>query len=249
MLRLIEKKGEAFLPLSPMSIRIEALINTYGFNTSFAYFWQQESEGEVTALVSKVDGDVTLAAKENFNAEEMKEFLSVIGFSSLLAESKISAALGFKEAEKGFIMELESGKNTVEEPLCLSEPPYKKIYELLKKPENFGDNIPSYGDWLADLSSRMRKGCAKAEWILENETCVCVAMLTFKTECGAVLGAVATDNEYRGRGLATSLVKSLCENFGKRVFLLCKEDKINFYKKMNFKISGEFSLVSGVHNE
>lgn len=248
MLRLIEEKDAYFSPLSPMSIRIEALMNTYGFNTSFAYFWQQESGGEVTALVSKVDGDVTIAAKENFNAEEMKEFLSVIGFSSLLAESKISEALGFKEGEKGFIMERETVGKKDEASVCY-EPPYRKIYELLKKPENFGDNIPPYGDWLADLSARVRKNSAGLKWISENEACVSSAMLTFKTEKGAVLGAVATDEKFRGRGYAKFLVNSLCESIGKNVFLLCKEDKINFYKKMNFKISGEFSLVSGVHNE
>ena len=80
MLKLLESEIKLPLPLSPMVIEIEVLMKTYGFNTSFALFWIQELDGKITAAVSKVDSHVIVAAEDGFDSQELKEFLTVIGF-------------------------------------------------------------------------------------------------------------------------------------------------------------------------
>lgn len=248
MLKLLESEIKLPLPLSPMTIEIEALMKTYGFNTSFALFWIQELDGKITAAVSKVDSHVIVSVQEDFDLQELKEFLTVIGFSSFLAERQVLDDLGFKISEKGFIMKYKPAISSYENGLHLilnCEPPYRKIYNLLKEPDAFGESIPSYEDWLCDLSGRVRKSCARVLFREKEDKCISCGMFTFESGCGAVVGAVATHKDFRSKGYASDIVKELCaaakaEN--KDVFLMCREDKVSFYKKLEFEITGEFSL-------
>lgn len=247
MLKLLESEIKLPLQLSPMTIEIEALMKTYGFNTSFALFWIQELDGKITAAVSKVDYHVIIAAEDGFDSQELKEFLTVIGFSSLLGERQILEDLDFKISEKGFIMKYKPTISSYENSSSLTfncEPPYRKIYNLLKEPDVFGESIPSYEDWLCDLSCRVRKSCARVLF-REREECISCGMFTFESDFGAVIGAVATHKDFRSKGYASDMVKELCaaaKSENKDVFLMCREDKIPFYKKLEFEITGEFSL-------
>lgn len=255
MLRLLESKTKLPFPVNPMAIEIEALIKTYGFNTSFVMFWIQELDGKITAAVSKVDSHVTVAAENNFDSQELNEFLNVIGFSSLLGEKWVLEDLGFKISEKGIIMKyspLVASDGNIELLTFDREPPYRKIYNLLKEPESFGESIPSYEDWLCDLSARVRNNCARVLFREREDKCISCGMFTFESDSGAVIGAVATHIDFRSKGYASDIVKELCiaaQKEKKDVFLMCKEDKISFYKKLEFKITGEFSLCQGVYNE
>lgn len=255
MLRLLESKTKLPFPANPMAIEIEALIKTYGFNTSFVMFWIQELDGKITAAVSKVDSHVTVAAEKNFDAQELNEFLNVIGFSSLLGEKWVLDDLGFKISEKGIIMKyspLASSDGNIELLTFDREPPYRKIYNLLKEPDAFDESISSYEDWLCDLSARVRNNCARVLFREKEDKCISCGMFTFESDSGAVIGAVATHKDFRSMGYASDIVKELCiaaQKEKKDVFLMCREDKVSFYKKLEFKITGEFSLCQGVYNE
>lgn len=254
MLRLLEREIKLPLSLSPMTVEIEALIKTYGFSTNFAFFWVQEKEGKITAAVSKVDSHVTVAAEKGFDCTELKEFLWVIGFSSLLGEKQVLEDLGFKKAEKGIIMKYNP-VNMSKVGFCpnsCEEPPYRKIYNLLKEPDVFGESISYYEDWLCDLSGRVRSNCARVLYREREDKCISCGMFTFESERGAVIGAVATHRDFRGKGYASDIVKELCtaaQKEKKDVFLMCRDDKVPFYQKLNFQITGEFSLCQGVYNE
>lgn len=255
MLRLLESKTKLPFPANPMAIEIEALIKTYGFNTSFVMFWIQELDGKITATVSKVDSHVTVTAEKNFDSQELKEFLNVIGFSSLLGEKWVLEDLGFKISEKGIIMKyspLAASDGNIELLTFDREPPYRKIYNLLKEPDAFGESISSYEDWLCDLSRRVRNNCARVLFREKEDKCISCGMFTFESDNGAVIGAVATHKDFRSMGYASDIVKELCiaaQKEKKDVFLMCREDKVSFYKKLEFQITGEFSLCQGVYNE
>lgn len=255
MLKLLEREIRLPFPVSPMTIEIEALIKTYGFNTSFALFWIQELDGKITAAVSKLDSHVTVAAEKDFDSQELKEFLNVIGFSSLLGEKWVLEDLGFKISEKGIIMKyspLAASDGNIEPMTFACEPPYRKIYNLLEEPESFGESISSYEDWLCDLSRRVRNNCARVLFREREDKCISCGMFTFESDSGAVIGAVATHKDFRSMGYASDIVKELCaaaQKEKKDVFLMCREDKASFYKKLEFKITGEFSLCQGVYNE
>ena len=64
------------------------------------------------------------------------------------------------------------------------------------------------------------------------------AMVLFRTDKAALLGAVATVPEFRGKGVARSLVTKLAFGEiadGRRAELLCKNDSIvEFYKSIGF---------------
>lgn len=259
MLKLLEMEIKLPFSVSPMSVAFEALVKTYGFDTPFALFWVQLLEGRITAAVSKVDSHVTVAAGEGFDPQEMREFLKVIGFSSLLGEKRVLEDLGFKIYEKGIIMKYNPAGISGEEgnfescnfELC-QEPPYREIYDLLRSPEAFGESIPPYEHWLCDISARVRKNCARVLFSEMDGKCVSCGMLTFESDDGAIIGAVATEESFRKKGYGSGIVKGLCrraERDRKTAVLMCREDKVSFYEKLGFKITGEFSLVSGVKDE
>lgn len=254
MLKLLERETKLPFAVSPMSVAFEALVKTYGFDTPFALFWVQLLEGRITAALSKVDSSVTVAAAEEFDPQEIREFLKVIGFSFLLGEKRVLEDLGFKIHEKGIIMKYDPAENSTGEGDFEScqEPPYRKIYELLKAPEAFGERIPPYEHWLCDISARVRKNCARVLFSERDGKCVSCGMLTFESGGGAVIGAVATEKSFRKKGYGSEIVKRLCrcaERDRKTAVLMCEEDKVSFYEKLGFKITGEFSLVSGVNDE
>lgn len=105
------------------------------------------------------------------------------------------------------------------------EPPYRKIYNLLKEPESFGESISSYEGWLCDLSARVRNNCARVLFREKEDKCISCGMFTFESDSGAVIGAVATHKDFRSMGYASDIVKELCiaAQKEKRTFFLCAE--------------------------
>ena len=60
---------------------------SYGTAFDFADAWvQYDDEGLITAFILKFYGNVTVVTCEKSDAEEIREFLGIIGYSSLLSE-------------------------------------------------------------------------------------------------------------------------------------------------------------------
>ena len=67
MVKCVEKGDEAFLSFCDRDVfgtRIKAYFNCYSTDYDFVKFWVQTDEnGNVTAAISRVDGDMTLCAE------------------------------------------------------------------------------------------------------------------------------------------------------------------------------------------
>ena len=96
-----------------------------------------------------------------------------------------------------------------------------------------------YGSFLADYCSKLNKGAAKLAVCSDEELDACASAL-FIGEKSVLLGAVATRETARGRGLASKLVKALADSFeDKTVYLFCRNDSLlEFYKKIGFESDG-----------
>ena len=247
MLKAVEKNDEEFLSFCNRDVfgtRIKAYYTCYGTDFDFVKFWAQYGEnGEMTAVVSRIDGDATICA-ENADAQELKEFLNIVGFRTVQCEKSLAEKLGGGDFEQGYVVRCEKAEkyNRAEIKKHFE---LREIYDIIK-PENLtgvGDYLP----WLSDTTYRVNRGAAEGRIaVLDGENAGC-AMVLFRTDCAALLGAVATRPQFRGRGAARSLVLGLAEDElrqGRRVELLCRKSSIvEFYKSIGFDVINEWGLI------
>ena len=248
MVKLVEKGDSAFLSFCDRDVfgtRIKAYFNCYSTDYDFVKFWvQTDDNGNVTAAISRVDGDMTLTAG-NADYEELLQFVKIVGFTTIQCERAVARHFTDDEALWGYVVELK--EKTAFKEIALKENfELKEIYNIIK-----AENLTGVGDylpWLSDTSFRINRGTATPLLgTIDGENAGC-AMVLFRTDKATLLGAVATVPEYRGRGVARSLVLRLAngelEN-GNRVELLCKSDSIvDFYKSIGFTVTNEWSLIT-----
>lgn len=242
MVRLIENKNELdFLPADPYAARITALADTYGTEHSFAMFWVQENNGNETAAVCRVDGNMTVCCGDGADYEELSAFINAVGFMSLTGDAEVAKNLGFMPSKTSFTVEYKGGAK-VGNVEAVRNCDKKKIYDLLC---GCGFELGDYNAFLADVCARLNKETASFAAIMhEDEPCAC-AFALFKGRKSVLLGAVATNKNARGRGYASELVGTLAEeNSEKKVFLFCRNDSLaDFYSKIGFEKSGKWSVV------
>ena len=229
-----------FLPADAFSARITALADTYGFNHDFALFWVQRIEGVPVAAVSKVDGNITLCCTESTDYEELGAFLDAVGYSSITSESGVLSALKIEAAKESFIVRYSDKSADCEEAFDSFD--LKEIYNLLC---SCGFEMGDYSAFLADVCARLNKGTAEYAVHSENGGLLACAFKLFCGRKSVLLGAVATDEKSRGRGLASKLVTSLAASEKeKEVFLFCRNDSLlNFYSKIGFELYGWWAVA------
>lgn len=247
MLKAVEKNDAVFLCFCDRDVfgtRIKAYYNCYSTDYDFVKFWAQYDEsGKITAAISRVDGDATLCV-DGADFEELSEFLNIVGYRTVQCEKDIARKLTDSPFDWGYVVRCEKtgiyDKAEIKKVFEL-----KEIYDIIK-PENLtgvGDYLP----WLSDTKFRVDRGTAEGRIsVCDGENAGC-AMVLFRTDRAALLGAVATKPQFRGRGLARSLVLGLAEkelSDGRRVELLCKSGSIvEFYKSIGFCIVNEWGLI------
>lgn len=248
MIKSVEK-GDAFFLLfcdrDVFGTRIKAYFNCYSTDYDFVKFWVQLNDsGNVTAAISRVDGDMTITA-ENADYEELLQFVKIVGFNTIQCKRSVAEKLTSDETLWGYVVRFENEKENIEIGLKRNFD-LKEIYAIIK-----AENLTGVGEllpWLSDTTFRVNRNTAQpllAEVDGENAGC---AMVLFRTDKAALLGAVATVPKFRGRGIARALVTRLANEelkSGRRTELLCKNDSIvDFYKSIGFKAVDEWSLIT-----
>ncbi len=248
MVKLAVKGDASFLAFCDRDVfgtRIKAYFNCYRTDYDFVKFWvQTDDSGAVTAAISRVDGDMTLTA-ENADFEELLQFVKIVGFSTIQCSKSVAKHFTNAQTLCGYVVRFEEERGNY--PVKLkTDFDLKEIYAIIK-----AENLTGVGEllpWLSDTTFRLNRDTAKpilAEIDGENAGC---AMVLFKTDKAALLGAVATVPKFRGRGVARALVTRLANEElknGRRTELLCKNDSIvEFYKAIGFKIADEWSLIT-----
>ena len=180
------------------SIRILALIKAYGCSYPFAVFYVQKFDNEITAIISKLDGDYTISVTDGFDDEEISHFLLVAGYSSVLCSNEVNL---FAKYDEGIIMQNERKIELSLGDLVVDE--YPKLMDLY----NFIDyNSQDFKAWYVDISHRIRHGTAKAYTLIKDENIVSSGILSSIVEPYSILSAVRTENEYRNNGFGSMIV-------------------------------------------
>lgn len=221
-----------------LGVRTLGPLLAYGTKYDFLKLWLQEnSNGKVTAVITKFYGAVTAVADANADTSEIDEFLDVIGYTGL--------ALNYKDGDR-YVMKLEKGydccalfNNTCN---LIVNSNFRDFYDIITEchDDYSSDN---YDEWLVDISHRVRHETAST-FMLETDgkPVSTVAVLSVTPNC-VFISAVSTLPEERGKHYAHSLIKAVCEHYGDRtIYLFCVEGKVPFYEKVGFINSGKIFI-------
>lgn len=230
------KQFENFIKNDIYYVRIMSLIQAYGCNYDFACFYRQlDEEKNITAIMSRLDNDWTLCLADKADFEELKEFFSVIGYGSVLADSIFEFTDSFDE---GIVM---SSSRKIEFPAQYAEiERFPKLMELF----NFVDyDTADFESWYVDISHRIRHGCANAYTLNVNDEIISSGIFSSIYKDNAILTAVQTSPEFRHMGYGSSLVSEMLGDIKGTVYLM-REMNLNeqFYIKLGFKNTGRWRM-------
>ncbi len=217
------------------TIRILALLDAYNCKYPFVTFYRQIICGEVTAIMSKLDNNFTLSLNDNADNEEIANFISTIGYETVLSDEKFVFKSGYKS---GAVM--KTSKCFEFSAIGAKIDEYPKLMDLFNLIDYEKQDFES---WYVDINHRIRHGAAKAYALTFWGEMVSSAIFSSIHKNYAVLTAVSTKPEFRRMGYASFLVSSMISDFGGTVFLMREKDmNETFYKKIGFENCGEWRI-------
>ena len=225
---------------SDAAVKIAAQVRAYGLSRPFLRAYA----GEGGSVLSVLDGAATL-----YPGQDADEALLFVRMSpdvgSLRTDAptagRFAASIGVT-AVIGVTMEYR-GDPVAIDPVGSLTP--RDAYPLLLAV--FGETLPLYDVWYADVSHRLRHGVCRIAGVTEQGQAVSCAMTVAETETAWVIGAVATHPDFRGRGYASAAVRSLVaegQAQGKRVLISPKNEAARaLYERLGFAARGTWGAV------
>lgn len=208
------------------AVQFKSLYDCYG-NCEIVRFWQGKQ-----LLLFAMGGTLHIDSFGEIDIEELKAFISVMGFSRIYCSCSLAEQLNIKKEKT--VIELVLTKSLFGKAettdLKLAE-----IYNVLNK--SGGQlNMPLFEDFCVDFSHRLRHGGAR--YVGTN---LGVAITTAETKHYALLGGIGVLEKGEGKG--SELLSALCEQLqseGKTVLTSTTPDTAPFYLKNGFIINGEY---------
>ncbi len=227
------------------SCRIMCWYNSYGLHYDFLRFWVQYVDGSAAAAIAKYYDSVTVFLTDKSDMTELRNFLEMTGFSNVVSEKMI-----FKEnTSVGTVMTLSDlqYRTTPCESVAVN-PDLNGIYRLLSRNKGKGFAVPSYEDFILDVSHKIRHGTMRCTAIKVEDEYISAAMTVAESENCAVIGGVVTDQLYRRRGYGSVCVRHLIGQLcGKQILVMREKDSNEaFYQSLGFVDTGVF-VTTEVH--
>lgn len=250
---------------SEAAVKLRALLHTYGAARPFLPFYQGD-DGSVCALLDGVcvwlpGGDpdemaLFLTMQPDVRAvrtsgEGARRLSKVFGAPAVCGAVMTPARTFDPTSTAGPPAAAATPVVPVPAAPTLIAPTPRAYYPLLRA--CFGDTLPPFDSWYADVSHRLRHGGCRLLGIEADGRLAAGAMTT--AECGpwesdagaAVIGAVATLPGYRGRGFASRCVTSLAAALqaeNREVLLSPKNSPAQaLYAKLGFAVCGEWGEI------
>ena len=235
MIRLCEGTLPPFAREDEAALRIAATVRDYGA----APFWRLYV-GDGGSVFSVMGDRAALCAGDD--AAEAVLFLSmdpsVAAVRTDAATARLLADCGFANVRTGTLLRCDA----LDEPAAreVREIPPREAWLLLCAV--FGDTLPPFDAWYADVSHRVRHGGCRIAGAEEAGTLASVAMTVAESDRAVLIGGVATLPAARGRGLASACVAALCrmaQKEGKHCLLAPKKETlIPLYARLGFTPCG-----------
>ena len=236
MIKQMEKFEELNGVKSPLIPRIFSAFK-YKIGSDNA-FKQVNDNDETTALLSSVDGNVTLITTESTDYEEIKDFLGFCGCNSIVSDVPITssaksyALFKFVGAENS---KMDFDYCSLENTSTVNQ--YKNFYSLI-----FADAKGAFDLWYCDFSKKIVNGDAKAVALNQFQIYLSIATAPMIYKNTAIISGVFTLKGFRNKGYSKATIYKLIEELKKDnvtdVYLWCKKNVEEFYKKIGFQKVG-----------
>ena len=243
-----------------MGCRMETDLRAYGDIDPQTNAWTVYSENQAACggiLASAGSLFVCLNRVEGvFDCAQFLHFL--FSGSRVHCDGKTAewlAPYGYAEAESGDILLLDkppdipAARQGYQKPeeIRLSE-----LYELLCACFDSFREQQEKDAFVSDVYLKRKQGASILGLCQQGKLCA-TACIYAVGETSALLSAVATLPEHRGRGLAGYLVKKICRELvlqGKRVFVMTEHEILTrFYQKLGFTKCGRWVVLEETKNE
>lgn len=233
----------------PFFTRVLSLSESYGDGYDFVGFWIQDTDGAVTAAVSRYEDKFSLWLTEGSDIEEIGAFLRFQGVGSVMFDSGFDIHLDDQaRVISGDVMEYV-GDDYIS-GLEIYEPDAKAYYELIESCANDIFIVPPYLMFLSDFAHRSGLDKLSLAAVKCDDMAASGVMTVSETDRAAILGAVATRPEYRRRGYSRELVRTIATRLrqkGRRVFVFsASESNTRFYINSGFTIAAGFKEIISV---
>ena len=241
MIRQAIESDFSALPCDECAVRIHSLKRAYGLDVPFIRYYADDNGG----LLSIMDGAGVLHCVDN-----LEDWLVFILMNPDISYLHCPASVGRLLMENGWqgregvVLKYEGNREFP--PIDVCENPYlPHLHTLLS---NCFESMASLNAWSPDVSHRIRHDCAKIAVILDGENVVSTAMTVAETDTAALLGQVATNSNYRGRGYAQTCINSLisrCKD--KSLYILPMTDYAqSLYESMGFEACGDWAELQRI---
>lgn len=222
MITLWQKEALPFKSTASF-MQTACLVSGFGDSALAADLWVQRVNGRESAVISRQGGRLNITA-EDADFDELKEFISVIGYSEIFCEKSLAVSLGFKDFCEFTVLKKASRKTTeIKSDISLGA-----LYASLKWGEDGDIELPSFEAFAPDVSHRLRHGGAAA--LLTDFG----GALAFTSAYGGIINGIAVKKDYRGHGFGGKLLKDLCRLIDGEIFVCTSEKGADFYIKNGF---------------
>ncbi len=217
----------------PALARIYAAHAAYGGAYPFLQFWRQALSGRLSALISRLDGAITIWA-DRPDCEELVAFLRAVGAGAVFSAFDLAQELGFSVQMQLQAYQFQTAGDSRKPPVQFS---YEALYKILRSgKDSFA--LPPFESWYPDVCHRFRHGALAAA--MREKTAAAVAVTG---QAGALLTGIATRPQLRGRGYGRAVFDRLCEEIAPQPLLLCANaEAAGFYRALGARPAGSFAL-------
>jgi ribosomal protein S18 acetylase RimI-like enzyme len=238
----IEKLEEALSADPVFNVRLSALVRAYGTGHPFFNVWRQEWD----VVLARLESSFFIYAGENADFEEIAFFLQfnpyfrrLAGKSQILKQVTSFLGDGYELCDFDCMVYREKVKNQPAQCVIIdSEPDLKSVYEVMKSTESADFTVGEFMPWYADVSHRIRHGCARAYLLRVNSEPVSVCLVSAQSDGAGLISGVATKSNFRGRGYAAALTSKVCfdlKTCGKLPVLECLPFLADYYVRVGFE--------------
>ncbi|MBR2280373.1 MAG: GNAT family N-acetyltransferase [Ruminococcus sp.] len=227
---------------NPFGCRIKALYNTYDYSLAFVDYWVQIVDDTIAALIARMESSFILRLTDNSDLEEVSAFLRVSGADNIICDGRYELDVPMKRIS-GPVFVSESVMEN-EKDFKVFNPHIKDVYNLINKCRSESFSVPSYESFALDVAHKLSKKTLRIYGIGDTKLISCIMTLA-ETDTDAVLGALATDPDFRRLGHGAFLIRyinNVLVKEEKRVYLhRAPNENVEFYNKLGFKEYGKWS--------
>ena len=226
--------------------RIGCLLDSYGLGYPFAAFFVQVTEdGHPVGAAARYYHDMTLLLTDDSDTNEWQSMITMWGCRSLLCDRVLQPERPSDTLTVMTLTQLLPPPDVPQGLVMTDTPDLKALWALLKRCEAADFAVPSYEDFLLDLSHKLRHGTAVCRVLQQAQQPVAAAMTVAQTAHAAILGGVAVDPSFRRQGLGTWCVRSLCQTLSGRTVYLMRDPQRHalFYRRCGFADTAACTLT------